>query len=582
SEDRVYIFEHQLTLEAAYGSVLHRKRRILHRRVAEALERLYPLQVEARLGVLAEHWQRAGDAKRALDHLQRAGEQAAAQYANVEALDFLTRALALSPEGDEETRYELLAARERIHHRRGDREAQTRDLNALGILANRSSDARRRAEVALRRAEQAAITYHSGAAFDAAQKALELAREVGDAQLEALAYRRLAQAKTEPSAASVQALPYLERALTVARFAGLQRLEAEIQYEMGAIQAYDHHLEGQDLIRHAIDFFHEVGDRVGEGWAYNALALTHGGFGHYEEARAAGRQALAILREIGDRRGEGFRLMAIGYSTMSLGLFSEALGYLTAAQKLCRQVEESAYETRALVCMGVLFDLLGDYEQAWSKFEEALELPVERAGLVSWSWALEQKALLLIHCGDPRGGLAYAQRALDFLDEAGDAAAHGWLPSGRAMSHAVKGHALLQLGDGQRAIEAYRRALGIERKAGAPGMPYEFRAGLARAYLSQGEMDAALAQVEQILSYLETGHVYGTMEPTRTYLTCYRVLAAAGDARADGVLHEGHELLMAWAANVDDEDLRRSYLENVTVNRELAAVYRSAVDGSHL
>ena len=34
-----YIFEHQLTLEAAYGGLLHRVRRVLHRRVAETMER---------------------------------------------------------------------------------------------------------------------------------------------------------------------------------------------------------------------------------------------------------------------------------------------------------------------------------------------------------------------------------------------------------------------------------------------------------------------------------------------------------------------------------------------------------------
>ncbi|MGC9348492.1 MAG: ATP-binding protein, partial [Anaerolineae bacterium] len=52
-----YLFEHQLTLEAAYGGLLHRRRRALHRRVAEALERLYPDRITAQLGLLAHHWE---------------------------------------------------------------------------------------------------------------------------------------------------------------------------------------------------------------------------------------------------------------------------------------------------------------------------------------------------------------------------------------------------------------------------------------------------------------------------------------------------------------------------------------------
>ena len=47
--EREYIFKHQLTQEAAYESLLRRERRALHRRVAEALEQLYPERIEEQL-----------------------------------------------------------------------------------------------------------------------------------------------------------------------------------------------------------------------------------------------------------------------------------------------------------------------------------------------------------------------------------------------------------------------------------------------------------------------------------------------------------------------------------------------------
>jgi hypothetical protein len=85
----------------------------------------------------------------------------------------------------------------------------------------------------------------------------------------------------------------------------------------------------------------------------------------------------------------------------------------------------------------------------------------------------------------------------------------------------------------------------------------------------------ALTEVEEILSYLETGHLQGTLEPLRVTLTCYRVLDAAGDPRQTKILTEAYRHLQERATAIDDEELRRSYLENVAVNRELLAAWEA-------
>jgi oligopeptide transport system substrate-binding protein len=98
-----YIFKHELTREAAYNGLLRKERRIFHRQVAEALERLFPERVEEHMGLLAYHWERAGDAEKATEYLGRAGDQARMLYAHQEAIDYYERALALLREqGDHE------------------------------------------------------------------------------------------------------------------------------------------------------------------------------------------------------------------------------------------------------------------------------------------------------------------------------------------------------------------------------------------------------------------------------------------------------------------------------------------------
>ena len=101
--EQEYSFKHHLTQEAAYNSLLRKERRAFHRRVAEALEQLFPDRVEEQVGLLAYHWERAEepDAKRAKIYLLRAGDQARLAYALEEATDYYQRALVLLKEGQD-------------------------------------------------------------------------------------------------------------------------------------------------------------------------------------------------------------------------------------------------------------------------------------------------------------------------------------------------------------------------------------------------------------------------------------------------------------------------------------------------
>ena len=115
--------------------------------MAEFLETLQTEVRDAYVGVFAHHWERADRPDRAVAYLLRAGERAAAQFANVEAAEFFSRALALTP-GYSLERYTLLLARERIYDLMGAREAQARDLDALEMLSQALDDPQREAEIA--------------------------------------------------------------------------------------------------------------------------------------------------------------------------------------------------------------------------------------------------------------------------------------------------------------------------------------------------------------------------------------------------------------------------------------------------
>ncbi len=87
-----YTFRHALIQEAAYNSILLKRRRELHTRVGEYLETTYAERLNEFAPILAHHFYAARDS-RSLKYDTLAGEKAARVYANAEAATHFSRAL---------------------------------------------------------------------------------------------------------------------------------------------------------------------------------------------------------------------------------------------------------------------------------------------------------------------------------------------------------------------------------------------------------------------------------------------------------------------------------------------------------
>ena len=90
-----YDFSHAKLREVAYAELRPPRRRLLHRRIAEALERVYANNLDAVSGQIASHYEQAGIGERAIPFYQRAAEGAERVYAHAEALAAYRRAVAL-------------------------------------------------------------------------------------------------------------------------------------------------------------------------------------------------------------------------------------------------------------------------------------------------------------------------------------------------------------------------------------------------------------------------------------------------------------------------------------------------------
>jgi class 3 adenylate cyclase/predicted ATPase/ABC-type transport system involved in cytochrome c biogenesis ATPase subunit len=105
-----YHFKHALVQDAAYSTLPKKPRRVLHSRIAKALESRFPERVNMEPELLAYHYEQAGLAGPAVEYWHRAARRGAERSANIEALSHFHRAIELLkelPEGSERNALEL-------------------------------------------------------------------------------------------------------------------------------------------------------------------------------------------------------------------------------------------------------------------------------------------------------------------------------------------------------------------------------------------------------------------------------------------------------------------------------------------
>jgi class 3 adenylate cyclase len=486
---RAYAFKHHLLHQVTYDTLLKRKRRDCHAKVAAWLAGLSGARANDFLGATAEHFEKAGDMAQALEYLARAAELAAANFAHESAMGHVVRAMALLSEGagpDELLlRWRLLAVRERILDLRGRRAEQHADIEALQRLADALDGDARRADVAWRRGDIALRTADYRAMEHAARETMALAESAADPALALRAQSRLAIALGMLGDAAAGRALALD-GLAAARAQGLRIVEAGF---LNALSLIVSSLQ-DDLV----------------------LGLE------------VARQSVLIERELANPRNQAKMLCNLGSSLRCCGERVEARQCLEQGLQLLRAAGDRAGE----------------------------------------SFALSELAMLALWQDDAAQSLEHAQSALEIAIA--------------VQNREIECYVLLTLGDAERALEHHAAAQAAFERSHAVALAidhlykYDAAAGLARAALARGDAAGALQRLQALLAHLAVGgSLVGTASSALILLTCYQVLARAGDPRAAELLANAHAELQARTGTITDATLRHSFLNHIPEHREIVA-----------
>lgn len=545
---REYIFKHALLHESTYESVLKRERRIYHIRAARWIEYHSGGRADELTGVIAEHLALAGQTAEAADYLLRAGQQAILRFANTEAINDFSRAVELLSKQNRigynnatlDILYTILLAREKVYDLLGQRHAQRKDLVSLEEIVQQpkippAQD--QQAEISLRWANYANAIGDYAAAIHHAQNAIQLtqqAQQSGHAGPANTAHEAngyllwgtvLRRQTNYPEARQL-----LNQALFLARSAGLRPIEADSLRGLGTICWYLGDFPGaRRFYEQSLQICQTMKDLKAEGRTLNNLGLVAYEQGDYALAQDYYEQSLQISRETGDRPGEGIKFNNLGTLYSALGDYARARSSYEAYLEICQEVGDRQGEGLALSNIGEICWRQNDYSTAMSCLEKARQMFIE---------------------ADNTSGMGFTLIDL----------AHTLMSSGRL----------------DEAEQTYQQVLQVSRNLEQNYLVMEILAGLLRVERSRGEIDAARQYLQEILAYLKAGgSLEGAEQPFWIYLTCYQMLQAEKDPRANEILTTAYEQLQTRAGRISNEAMRHSYLENVPEHHELIRAWQS-------
>jgi predicted ATPase/class 3 adenylate cyclase len=375
-----YAFRHVLIQEAAYDSLLIKKRVELHRRIGETMEKLHADRLEELAPLIAHHFYSAQDG-RSLKYDLLAGTKAARLYANAEAVTHFSRAL--------EVAIQAKAASEQI----------TNIFIQLGSASELSGNF-----------EAALTTYEEMQAFG---------QERGDRRVEmqalmakAIIYSIFSQLHN-PAMSEQMLISSLE----ISRELGDRITQAKLNWNLMITYLFSKRLD--ESLQHgevALTLAREFDDREQLAFVLNDLCRLYTCRGEFEKAHASIREARELWKSLDHQVMLADSLGSEAEVFFNAGEYEKSLEYCKQALQISEETNNlwgQAYDQMLMTF--ALFEK-GQLGHGIQLAEQSCQL-ADEAGLIASSICLRAElAWVYAYCGAIEKGSPLIEQALNISD----------------------------------------------------------------------------------------------------------------------------------------------------------------------
>jgi tetratricopeptide (TPR) repeat protein len=457
--DLEYSFTHALTHEVTYGGLLQERRRELHARVVDAIERVHSDRLGEQIERLAHHAVRGELREKAVHYLRQAGLKAAARSALPDARVWFEKALGVLealPESRStlEQAFEVRLELRPVLTQLGEVRWALERLREAEVLAEKLSDERRRGRVCALVTTVHSLLGELDEARASGTRALEIAWRLGDLRLRILATTYLEQTHYYRGE--------YERVVELARD-NLAALPADCVYEYFELTAPA-----------------SVYDRV---WLVVSLAEL-GGFAEAAEHEA---EAIRIADPTHHAYTVGMAHRAAGMLHLLKGDWAKARSLLEHGIAVVRTGNVVVLLPTAVASSAWVLAQLGEATEALNRVREGEQLFERQAArgtvaLRGWAYHSLGRACLLLGRLDEARRLG--DRAVEFSPRQPGFAAHALHLLGDIATHPDRF-------DAETAEAHYRRALALAEPRGMRPLIAHCHLGLGKLYHRTGKREQA-------------------------------------------------------------------------------------------
>jgi DNA-binding SARP family transcriptional activator/tetratricopeptide (TPR) repeat protein len=549
--DDSYDFSHDRIREVAYQEISRARRRLLHRRVALAIESLHGSDLSSVASELALHCAQAGESDRACQFYRQAAQISMAQHALADAEAKLDAALTHSPD-NADLRFAILAEQNRIFERTLQLARWRNNLDQQeALLASKPhAPPRMILDLSVDRCHFFNQIGEGKKAVEAARSALKEAELLEDSEGLARSYLELGASQWIQSKMD-EAKPLFGHAVRYAQEAGAREIEATSleMYAASGMFSGMPTVQILDLLTQAYRLAETSGDKQKKAALLNKFGYltASAGMGDFESIENDYEHGLALAREIGSSRTEEVILSNLGVMLTIKGDYRRARDVLAD----CIAMGE-AHPTywRHLVSrhyLGAMWMQMGDLDAAYAELEHASE---QLSALGNRHFEVKVRCDLgLLHylLGDYDSARQELSHVLTLIEDHGD-------KRFEALVSTRLGYALEACGDRRLAGKMYRRGKALHEQMGQIHYAMNALAGLARLAERREDGLTAFAHAQTVCETLKGKEMDATTETACTLRTCYTVFRDQNDARAREVLEVACNQLNRRAATIDDPE----------------------------
>ncbi len=450
-----YMFRHVLIQEAAYESILLKKRAELHKQIGKTLEELHSERIEELAPLLAYHFYSANDS-RSLKYDILAGEKAARLYANAEAATHFSRALEVAKrthaESEQITRLHTQLGS--VLETSGHFEQALATYEEMRIFGNEGGDRPTEMKALMAKATIYSIfsqMHNSALSETMLIEALEISREIGD---------RVTQAKLNWN--------------LMITFLFSKRLDQALEY--GEV---------------ALALARESDDREQLAFVLNDLCRLYTCRGEFEKAHIVIREARELWRSLDHQVMLADSLGSEAEAYFNEGEYERALECSQQGLQICEKIENIWGQSYDRMLMAFAYLENGQLGRGIQLAEQSIQL-ADQAGLIASSISLRAElALVYVYCSAPEKGYPLIEQSSQF--------AEAKQPAWRTFPQAIKVRMHLLEGD----LHSAKQTAGSKfiQPTSIPYARYTIFVCLANIELAvaKEEYNRALSLIEELL-----------------------------------------------------------------------------------